>query len=263
MAVFTALRTAGTAVRRNPLLFVVAALYGVLQVPGILLRASPDVVLNVAASGYSLLTLLVAPLVVGGVLAMADEALDGRTDWGTFVAGGKATYLRILAALLLYVVAVFVVSLIFAFVTVAVAVVTGGAAVGVAFIAIGLVALALVLAAVAVLVFVQFYPQAVVVEDYGVADAFRRSAGLARRHLAAVLGYTALFLGISVVFGGVAAVASFYVIDGGTLAGATTGPPVAVLAAYVVLYVVAGGLFGGYLATYSVAFYRELLAADA
>lgn len=277
MAVLSALGTAGSAVRRNPVVLAAAAIYGLVYVPTLLLQASGSVALNLLGSGYSFLALFVAPFIAGGVLAMANEAIDGRTDWRMFVTGGKQNYLRILVAALLYGVVSLIVGVALSFVAFAVVLAGsgvgagGGLVIAVALLFGGVVALALFVAG----FFLQFYPHAVVVEGYGVADAFKRSAGLVRNHFASALGYTALLVALSVGIGVASFLASLLVLGGGALlepagvggaAGApgpaTSGPSLVVLAGYAVGYVVMSGVVGGYVGTYSVAFYRELLDAE-
>ena len=112
MAALQALRPAAGGIIRNPILVVIAALFGLSQLPNLLVQ--PDRPL--LAAGASLATtgvfLFVFPFFQGGILAMASEAIRGTTGLDTLIAEGRANYLSLLLASF----ALLAVNLLFAFV---------------------------------------------------------------------------------------------------------------------------------------------------
>ena len=94
MAVFAALRRSPSAVVRNPVLLVPILAVVVIQLPTVLLQSVTPILASVASLVVSLLFVAVVPFLQAGLLAMADEALDGPTSLATFVDGGKQHYVR-------------------------------------------------------------------------------------------------------------------------------------------------------------------------
>lgn len=270
MGAISALSTAGRTLKRNGALFG-AALLAVLVNFGLTAASAvfpPESAVTVSL-GLSGVTLLLTPFLLGGLLSMAYEGLDGVTGYGTFLAGGKENYLRLLGAMVLFSVFVGVVAV----ATVVAAAVVGAFAVGVnatgaagplasssgsvaVLAAVGLASLAAVLLPV---FFLQFYAPAIVVSDLGVVDAFRRSAGLVRRNLVSTFGYTA----VSILVGLVAGAASVLVVGFGGAAGVSAAAGVvpemgtaafAAVAVASLAVATAGSAFGS---TYQVAFYDD------
>lgn len=108
--------------------------------------------------------------------------------------------------------------------------------------------------------FVQFYGQAIVLENEGSMDGIRRSVGLVRRNLLSTASYSlvgAVFGGgIGLVLGGLSMLAS------PTSARLFDLPQLSfpTVAAVAVSIVVIGSVVGGFLAVFSVAFYRDISA---
>lgn len=230
MGAISALSTAVETLKRNLVLlaaaFVVAVVnFGLSAAP----VALPEPMAVVASLSLSGLTFLLTPFFIGGLLAMAAEGLSGTTDFGTFLTGGRANYLRIFAAMVVFGIGMFAVTIA---TLIGVAVIgtfalgmgnmgdptAGGSMAGAgAGIAVMLVfALVVMLALLVPIFFLQFYAPAIVVSDLGVVAAFKRSAALVRRNLVSTLGYMA----VSLVLGTVAGVVGFvFVAAGGISAG--------------------------------------------
>ncbi|KOX95977.1 DUF7847 domain-containing protein [Halorubrum tropicale] len=273
MPALRAIRPAVGGVARNPVLVAVSALFALAQFPDLIVRptASPGLAAAVSALTFGVL-ILVVPFFQGGLLAMADEALDGRTGVATLVAAGRDHYLPLLVAYL----ALVGVSLAFGFLFV-VGIVLGvaGSVVGgpagfvripaedVTLVAVlGIIVVGLFGAYLLVTFFLQFYAHAVVVEDAELVAAFRRSVRLVRSNLGAAIPYTVILAAVGAPFGLLVAAAALTLappaidtapawlpsVELGTLG--TVGVGVGVVAVT--------GLLGALWTTYSVAFYRAL-----
>lgn len=263
-----ALRTAV----REPIVLGVAALVALLQVPVLLSQLLPPLYAAVASLVTNLLVLLLSPFTQGGMLGLADSALDGRGDLGTFLAKGREHYVSLFAAYLLVfavtvalAVATLVLFLVFGVGLGAVAASSSGvpgvaipggtSLLGLVFLGVvALIALAYFLA----FMFVQFYGQAIVVDGYSAADSFKRSAGLVRQHFVSTLGYTLLtaLIGgtLGLVIGGTSALVSGQTLD--ALGISVSSVPL--IAGLLVFVVVLSTLTSAFTSLYSVAFYRDL-----
>jgi len=292
MAALQSLRPAVGGIVRNPVLVLVTALYGLFQLPNLLLQSTSPVL----ASAISLATfgvlVLVLPFFQGGLLGMADEALGGETRLGTLLAVGKANYLPLLLGYFVLL-AVNTVFGFLAFMGALVAVIGGsfagmdggaGAGMGDAgaggtgvdapmigfdptlLAVVGILAVGLILAYLLVTFFVQFYAHAVVLDDAELVDGFRRSAGLVRSNFLSVFGYTVL-LAVGGTLVGVLAAGGSLLFGPQQPAGSPLAdivsiePTPAVVAALAVGYVLLTGVAGAFYATYSVAFYRSIRPA--
>jgi hypothetical protein len=284
MAVLSAFGTAARGVGRNPILLVVAGVYGLLQVPQVLAQAVHPVLSSVVSLGMLPVTILVVPFVVAGLIAMAAEAIEGTTGTQTLLERGKRHYVSVLAAYLLLVAVNFV--LLFLGLAVLVAgwvVLLGQGSPGTATLVVfGIVVAVLVVVYLGVAFFLQFFAHAIVLDDLGAVDGLTRSVDVVRTNLLATFGYslvvsvlggaigvlagllsTIASLGIRSVTGGALGPGSGF--DPGTTMDPGTGlpdllPEVGIAGALVVLllYLVVIGLFGGFFATYSTAFYLDI-----
>lgn len=258
MAALRSLRPAVDALVRNPILVVLVSLYGLVQLPQFALQSSQPLLAAVVSLGLTGVFILVIPFVQGGLLGMADEALDDRTGWGTFVAEGKANYVNLLLAYLV----IFAINLVFGFVAF-LAILLGGVGVFAAdggfglagLIVIAVIGLLAVLAYLLVWFFMQFYAHAIVLSDTDLVVGFKRSIGLVRRNLLSALGYTLILFAGSALFGGLGGVASLLLSPQPTTLP-LPDPSLPILIGGVIIYVVIIGVFGAFYATYSVTFYR-------
>ena len=274
MPALRSIRPAVGSVARNPVLVAVSGLFALAQFPDLLVRPAASSGLATALSALTFgVLVLVVPFFQGGLLAMADEALDRRTSVATLVAAGRDHYLPLLVAYL----ALLGVSLAFGFLLVIGTVLgVAGSVMGgpagfvrvpaedVTLVAVlGIIAVGLFAAYLLVTLFLQFYAHAVVVEDAELVAAFRRSVRLVRSNLGAALLYTAILTAVGAAVGLLAAVASL------TLAPppAMDGPPAWVPTVEVGTFGAVGlgvgvvgvtGILGALWVTYSVAFYRAL-----
>ena len=260
MGALNALQRSPGALARNPVLVIPVLIIGLFQIPQLLLQTINPLLASLASLVVWLFSILVMPFFQAGIIGMADEALDRRTRLNSFIAVGKEHYVTILVAyLLLFVITVivFVVSLIISFIL------------GIIFLpnlefsgfAIGAVGLLFGISYLPMLIFVffvQFYGQAIVLDNERSMDAIRRSVNLVRQNVLSTLGYSIIGAvfggGLGLVLGGLSMLASpqpaqFYdlpQVSFSTLTGA------------ILVVVVIGSVVGSFLAIFSVAFYREI-----
>lgn len=278
MAALQALRPAASGIVRNPILVVITAVFGLSQLPSLLVPTGQPILASLVSLGTTGVLALVLPFLQGGLLGMASEAISGRTSLGTLIAEGKANYVSLLLAYFVLL-AINVVFGFFVFVGAFVGVIggsvasTGSSPAGTGFVTgdstvlavIAIIALGVVLVYLLITLFVQFYAHAIVLDDRDIVAGFRRSIGLVRSNLLSVVGYTVI-LGVgSTLLGTVAAGSSLLF---GPQAQAPAGSPfadlvsveptTAIVAVVAVAYLVLTGVFGAFYATYSVGFYERI-----
>lgn len=261
MAVFSAFRRALGALRRNPVLFVPAAVYLLFQLSSVAAQAVSPIVSVVLSMLFSVVALVVVPFFLAGTVAMGNEALDGRSSLGTFLRAGKAYYVPVLVAYaVLFAVNLLLGGAVFvALFVVGLVVLVDGAGLSVVALAVlAFVGLVFFLGYALLYTFVQFFPQAAVVDGRSGVESLKRSVGVVRRNVLSTLGYTILVLAVvgvpSALFGLASALLSpernpFFADV------AVLGPAVA-LAIGSVLFLFGFGFYG----VYSVAFYRAISA---
>lgn len=260
MAALGALRQVPGALRRNPVLFVPVLALAVIQLPSLALQRSDPLLSTVVSFLVSLVSLAVAPFVLAGLVGMVDEALDGTTSLDAFREAGRENYVSTLAATALLVVValglgilVFLGTL-FGFV---VLLATGNDAGHLLLLATSLSLLGFV-GFLGVLFFVQFFAQAIVVDDHDAVGGLERSVELVREHLRRTFAYSLVvgagWLAVGLVFTS----ATVLLAPAGSVG---FQPPLqlgselfALLALVTLIVTLAGGVY----ATYSVAFYRTL-----
>lgn len=264
MAVVSALRESPSALLRNPVVLVPVILIAALQLPQLVLQAVDPLVGAVASLVVSVAMLVLVPFFQGGIVAMADEALDGRTSLDTFVAAGKANYLSILGAYLL-ILGVYLVLSVVTFVATAlvgggvIAMAQGGASGsgGLGLLAIIAVLLFGFLVYLLFVFFLQFYGHAIVLDDLGAVAGLKRSAVRVRHNLLSVFGYTLLTGviggGIGLVFGVLSVLTA-----PGTAASAGVDVPLAAVVVVALVAAAVTGVVGAFLGIFSVAVYRRL-----
>jgi hypothetical protein len=281
MAALQALRPAASGVARNPILIVVTALYGLTQLPNLLVPPTQPLLAGAISLATVGLLLLVLPFFQGGLLGMASEAIHGKTSLSTLVAEGKANYVSLLLAYFV----LLAIQLVFGFIAffgIFAAVLgtslgaasgaggSGGAAPGAAAIpgdlttlaVVAVVGIGLALAYLLVTLVIQFYAHAIVLDDLDLVAGFRRSAGVVRANVLSVIGYSLLLLVGSLLAGLLGAAASFALSPqppGSPMAGLLPfEPSIASIAVGAIGYVLLTGVFGAFYATYSVAFYESI-----
>lgn len=262
-----ALSSVGVSVRgivRNPVLLVVTGLYGLVQLPQLLLQSQEPILVVAVSLLLSLVFLVLMPFFQGGLLGMAGEAVTGRTSVGTLVEAGKSNYVALLLSYLVVVAVNFTLGM-FAFFGIligGVGIFASDADPSLAMIAVfAILAFVVVLAYLVVYFFVQFYAHAIVLSDAGVVDGFKRSVALVRGNLLGTVGYTVVLAVGGVLFGAIGVVASMG-FSGEELPGVTIPElSLPLLAVAALVYVAATGIAGAFYATYSVSFYRDLESA--
>lgn len=262
MAVLKALRRTPSALVRNPALFVPVLALMALQIPQLVLQSVSPLIGGLVSLAMSLVFVVVVPFFQGGLLGMADEALDGRTSLGTFVKDGKSNYVSIFVVYLVLMAVNFLLGMVAFFAAVGGVIAVGGGGLRSANVAVlavlAVVGLLVVAAYVLVVFFVQFYGQAIVIDGLGAVDGVKRSLSVVRNNLVSTLGYSALGVVVGAVAGAVFGGASLFLSPQTASAFALPEPSIAV-GVVVALVVVAGGTaFGAFFAVFSVSFYREV-----
>lgn len=269
MAVVHALQAGSSALRRNPSIVGIVLVISLLQVPTQFAQLAGPLASAVLGLGVSLLSILVVPFVFAGLIGMADEALDGKTSFGTFVEMGKQYYTSMLGAYLLVLGGSIVLGIMafigFAVFGIAVFSVIGGApGGGVSGVALGGIALAVVGGTFLLFIplfFVQFYGQAIVLDEQSAIGGFKRSVSLVRRNLLSVLGYSVLVFGVGIIFGLFSSIPSTILSVQTAQPSPTPGfpdVPLSIIAGLIIVGTVVMGLVGSLFLTFSVAFYRSL-----
>lgn len=261
--VLSSLRRTPSALLDNPVLLVPVLIVMVFQLLQLALRSIDPVLSSIVSIGLSLVFIAALPFFQGGLIGMADKALDGRTTLRTFVNDGTSNYVSILVAYLALMAINFMLGMI-AFL----GAILGGAVLfqsgGLQSANTALLAVIAVIVASILLVYVffiffaQFYGQAIVLEDMGVVDGFKRSISVVRHHLVSTLGYSlfgAIFVGLAgVVFGA----ASILISPQSTTMFGHLDPSLPIVVGVGLVVVVGGTLFGEFFAVYSVSFYRAI-----
>ena len=191
MALVSAFKDGSAALRANPTLLVAGLLVGA----GSQLQYVDQFIQSpVLSAGASLAWLVVFPFVLGGFIGTARAAIDGTdTSVFQFVTIARTHYVRLLLA-----------TVVFATIVLGTAIGLGlvGFILGIGSMALGAVhemaafaagvgsLLLWLVSILVVIMFVQFYDAAIVVEDQSVTDSFRRSIGLVRSNLKSVAGFS-------------------------------------------------------------------------
>ncbi|UPV73849.1 hypothetical protein M0R89_15045 [Halorussus limi] len=269
MGATSALSTTGRTLKRNTALFAAAFVLTVISLaPSGVNALLPPVMAGLVSLLLSGVSLFVTPFFMGGLLSMADEGLSGTTRLGTFVRGGKANYVRLLGAMVLFGVLLTVVGFVVLVVGAVVGAVVFGISAGAAGqslagsgVSVVFLVLLVLLGALAFLlpVFVfQFYAAAVVVSDLGIVDSFKRSAAVVRRNLVSTLGYTVVVTAAGLVTGVASASVSLFT-GYGTSGTAATEVGVAVLVPILLAVALVSTVVSAFGSVYQVAFYEDCL----
>ncbi|GAB7009094.1 hypothetical protein [Halorubrum trueperi] len=201
MIIVSAFNDGFTALRANPILLVAGLLVGAgsqLQYVDHLIEQP------LLSAGVSLAWLIVFPFVIGGFLGTARVAIDGTDASLThFFTAARTHYLRLLLASMLFVLLVFgtaiglgVIGFVLGIGAMAIAPINEMAA----FVA-GIISLLIWLVSIlVVMMFVQFYDTAIVIENKSVTAAFQRSIRLVRSNLRSVAGFSLAWVALMNVF---------------------------------------------------------------
>lgn len=201
MAVVPAFTDGWSALRTNPVIFV----GGLLVALGMQLQNLGEFIASPIVTGLaSLGWLLVFPFVLGGFIGMAREALEEtETSFDQFLRAGRTYYVRILLGTILFVVIVMGVMLLTMPIGLtlgigfsAVGAIDGTAGLGTAI----LFTVGLFLLILAVIMFIQFYDTAIVIENKGVTEAFSRSVHVVKSNFLSVVVFSVLWVVLLNVF---------------------------------------------------------------
>jgi len=191
MVTVSAFKDGTAALRANPVLLVAGLVLGVVSQLQYVEQLIESPLLS---AGVSLAWLVVFPFVLGGFIGTARAAIEGTdTPLTRFVTAARTHYRRLLLGTVLFVLLVLgtaiglgLIGFVFGIGSVALAAINEMAAfvAGVGSLLIWLMSILVVI------LFVQFYDAAIVIESKGVADAFRRSIALVRSNLTSVVGFS-------------------------------------------------------------------------
>ena len=105
MGARSAAREVTSAVIRNPLLMVVMLFAGIAQIPSLAVQLANSGTVLIVGGIISVVFLLLIPFFYGGVIGMAADALNGKTDFRRFLHEGRDNYLGISGIYVLFFVA--------------------------------------------------------------------------------------------------------------------------------------------------------------
>ena len=263
MALLRPFRESLSAVGRNPVILLVTGLIALAQLPQLVAGTLGPVVSAIVSVVLSLLYVVAIPYVQGGLIGMADEALDDRTSLGTFHRSGVEHYVSVLVAYLLVLAVNLVVGGGLFFVGVlALVFVVGANLTTVSVVVIGVAAAALFLVYIVAFAFVQFYGQAIVLEDLGGVDGLKRSIGTVRSNLLPVFLYTVVVGVLGGGFGLVAGAISLLTAPQPIPGLPLPDPSLSLVVGASVAMIVLTTLFSAVFLTFSVAFYRDLRVSE-
>lgn len=200
MGVFSSLSDGIGALQRNPLIVALVFAYSLLGAGMSAAQVVDQLLLFLAV----LVFYLFVPFFIGGIIGMVHGGLRGGTSVRRFVADGKSNYLPLLGGGLLLGVIMFVLYVIVAIVgfIAAIFVLGAGSMAGVTSASLVILAIGGLVGLLIVMLpwfFLQFFPAALVVDDVGLVDSFKRSGGLARDNFTSVLGFDGLAFLINLV----------------------------------------------------------------
>lgn len=257
------LRQTPSTLLENPILFVPVVILMAFQVPQLALQSTNPFLSGIVSLGLSSVFIVVMPFFQGGLIGMADEAIDRRTTFQTFIEEGKSNYVSILVAYFGLMAINFLLGMI-AFVGVIFggallfqngdpqSVTTGGLAV------VSLIVAIVFLMYLLLLFFAQFYGQAIVLDGRNVVGGFKQSISVVRHHLVSTLGYSL----IGAIVGGLAGIiftaASVILSPQPPAMFALPDPSLPIVVSTALIVALAGVLVGGFLTVYSVSFYRAI-----
>lgn len=200
MGVIGSLSTGLGVLKRNPVIWILVFAYS-LASAGLAGLQVVDPVLVLA--GYAVL-LFVVPFYLGGIIGTIAEGLRDSATVGGFFSAGTSNYLSIFGGSIVLGIITFVLYFVVGIVglILAIFVLGFGSMADVTSAAIAVLAVGGLIALLVVLLpwfFLQFFPAAVVVDDLGLVDSFKRSGGLVKGNLVSVVGFDLLAFLISLV----------------------------------------------------------------
>lgn len=261
MAAIRSLQPAIGSLVRNPIIIVVAAVVGLLQLPQLLVPTTSPLLSTAVSLGMSGLLLFLLPFYQGGIIGMADDARTGTTSVGMLIDAGKSNYVSLLLSYVVVVAIAIAFGIIVAIGAVVggVGVVAGGGQPSPAILAVvGLIGFLVIVAYLAATVLIQFYAHEIVLNDTAVAEGFTGSVSLVRENLLSTIGYSLLMFVGGGLIGGLSGAASVLLSPQPPLQSMLPELSLPVMISLGIVSVLATALLGAFYATYSVTFYRDI-----
>jgi hypothetical protein len=269
MVVFQSLKKVPGLLTSQPVLLVPILLLNLLTAVQTVTQQAFPLIGAVVSLGVSGLLFFLTPLFHGGTIGMTNEAATSvRTSLGSFVRHGKQYYLSLLAAYLLLFAIIVALLMAGGFVGVVVALIYTAVSQSLAVLAVGgLIGLLLVGSYIVVTVLLQFYGHAIVIEDLSAVEGLKRSAGVVRENIAAVVGYFLVMLvgavfAIGLYFGALWLSPIPFVENLTATDPAAAALPLDLVALQGLITVVILSPVSAIYLVYSVVFYRSLIGED-
>jgi hypothetical protein len=225
MATIQSLMESVDVLKRNPVVFGAGLLYAVVVLPQSALSALRIPILPTL---MQMVTFFVTPFIIAGILGMVYEGRVRQTGLGTFTKIGKKKYVSILTGNIVnfFVTAVFtIVMLIIGFLLVGLSFAAAASGETSVLGGVGIFSLLVLFAGflvfLVVMFFLQFFGPAVVADNVGIVEGFKRSVGLVKGNLVSALGFSVLKLVITLAV----LLPAFALILLPALTGAGTGAP--------------------------------------
>ena len=264
MAVLKALKQTPGAFWRNPVIALPMIALMLLQAPSFATEFLDPFVAVALSLALSVVFILLIPFFQGGIIGMADEALDASTSIGTFMSAGKSNYLSIFGAYLLLIAVniVFGIAVFFAFfLGIGSAYIGGnGGSGGIPFTIMATIGLLILFGYLLFNFFIQFYSQAIVIDEYGAIGGLKHSIGTVRRNLLTTFGYSLITGALGIGFGVFVGALSILASPTSMTTLTTETPPLTWLIGIGVVGGVLTVILGTFLAIFAVAFYRTISA---
>lgn len=266
MAVLKALKRSPGAFWGNPVIALPIIALVLLQTPSFAAEFLDPFLAMVLSVGVSVIFVFLVPYFQGGVIGMADEALDESTSIGTFHTAGTSNYVSIFGAYLMLIAINVVLGIGILLVIVlglGAAYFGGNASVGgVSFVFLAAFGILVALGYLLFNFFIQFYPQSIVIDDYGAIGGLKHSIGVVRRNVLASVGYSLVAGGIGIGFGILAGVISIFASPNSMATLATETPPLTWFIAFGIIGGLLSVILGTFMAIFSVSFYRVITEED-
>lgn len=212
MPVIKSLKAAIEALHRNPILFAIGAISAFI---GASQTAATYTNISILPGVLDLLSFLIVPFIVAGAIGMAFEGLNDITTLDRFVSTGKESYLSVLAGTLLELVILFVILFVeglfvtvvsFALIrpipdigpTTQPSEVIGAIGTETLLLLAGIV-IVLSIIPLGIMFLIQFFAPAIVVDDVGVIEGFKRSYNTVKNNLLSTLGYSIIAVGVGLL----------------------------------------------------------------
>lgn len=266
MAVLKALKRTPSAFWRNPVIALPMIALVLLQTPSFAAEFLDPFLAMALSLSLSVVFVFLVPYFQGGVIGMADEALNGPTSMGTFFSAGKSNYVSIFGAYLMLIAINIVLGigiLLVFFLGLGAAYIGGnGGGGGAGFVILAVFGVLVALGYLLFNFFIQFYPQSIVLDDYGAIGGLKHSIGVVRQNILSTFGYSLVAGAIGIGFGMFAGVISVLASPNSMATLTTETPPLTWFIAFGIIGGILTVIVGTFMAIFSVSFYRSITEGD-